>query len=279
MTENSGTPALRPGERGPEDPEQQAIDARNRKLARAGVARAERLLVASYRLSSDQEAFDLLRRASQRFNVKLHTLADTAVHLPAPEPGASSWVPSRPRPAAPPLPALPALRGDERRPADEGAVLKAALHRTLRITGAEMGNVQLVQNGMLRMEHHTGLNGRFTDYFTFIDTSTTSCAQAAEQTRQVTVKDVAASDTFDEVSRRTILQTGSHACHSVPLLSPRGAVIGMVSSHHDRPLLHLTAAQSAALDQLGRQVGRWLVWHRNTTVVSALNHLHTTATR
>ncbi|MER6080492.1 GAF domain-containing protein [Streptomyces sp. NPDC001833] len=276
MTENSGTPALRPGERESQDAEQQAIDARNRKLARAGVARAERLLVSSYRLSSEQEAFDLLRRASQRFNVRLHTLVETAVHLPAPLPGASSWVPSRPRPAAPPL---PALRGDERRLADDSAVLKTALDRTLHITGAEMGNVQLVQNGMLRMEHHTGLNGRFTDYFTFVDTSTTSCAQAAEENRQVTVEDVAASDTFDETSRHAILQTGSRACHSAPLLSPRGTVIGMVSSHHDQPLHHLTPAQSAALDQLGRQVGRWLVWHRSTTVISALNHLHTTATR
>ncbi|MFF4119578.1 GAF and ANTAR domain-containing protein [Streptomyces sp. NPDC001714] len=276
MTENSGTPAHRPGEHGSQDAEQQVIDARNRKLARAGVARAERLLVSSYRLSSEQEAFDLLRRASQRFNVKLHTLAETAVHLPAPQPDASSWVPGRPRPAAPPL---PALGTGERRLTDDSAVLKRALDHTLHITGAEMGNVQLVQNGMLRMEHHTGLNGRFTDYFAFVDTSTTSCAQAAEQSRQVTVEDVAASDTFDEASRQTILQTGSRACHSAPLLSPRGTVIGMISSHHDRPLHHLTAAQSAALDQLGRQVGRWLVWHRNTTVISALNHLHTTVTR
>ncbi|MEW1773183.1 ANTAR domain-containing protein [Streptomyces sp. NPDC086777] len=276
MTENSAAPGLRPGERGPEDAEQQAIDARNRRLARAGVARAERLLVSSYRLSSEQEAFDLLRDASQRFNVRLHTLAETAVHLPAPRPGTSSWVPDRPRPAAPPL---PVLRAGERRLADDSGVLKTALQRTLHITGAEMGNVQLVQNGMLRMEHHTGLNLRFTDYFTFVGPSTTSCAQAAEQSRQVTVGEVATSDAFDEVSRRTILQTGSRACHSAPLLSPRGTVIGMISSHHDRPLRHLGAAQSAALDQLGRQVGRWLVWHRNTTVISALNHLHATATR
>ncbi|MFF4314930.1 GAF domain-containing protein [Streptomyces sp. NPDC001507] len=276
MGENSGAPGPRPGEGGSQDAEQQAIDERNRKLARAGVARAERLLVSSYRLSSEQEAFDLLRSASQRFNVKLHTLAETAVHLPAPRPGDSSWVPDRPRPAAPPL---PVLRADGRRLTDDSAVLKTAMQRTLHITGAEMGNVQLVQNGMLRMEHHTGLNGLFTDYFTFVAASTTSCAQAAEQSRQVTVEDVAASDAFDEDSRRAILQTGSRACHSAPLLSPRGTVIGMISSHHDRPLDPLTADRSAALDQLGRQVGRWLVWHRNTAVISALNHLHTTATR
>lgn len=188
-------------------------------------------------------------------------------------------MPERPRPAAPPP--LPALQQPDKLPdAGQSAVLKAALHRTLSITGAEMGNVQLVANGMLRMEAHTGLNRRFTDdYFTFVDTSTTSCAQAAQEQRQVTVKEVAASDTFDETSRETILQTGSLACHSVPLLSPRGAVIGMISTHHAHPLRHLTPAQLAALDQIGRQTGRWLRWYRNTTVLAALDHLHTTATR
>ncbi|MFH8337049.1 GAF and ANTAR domain-containing protein [Streptomyces sp. AM6-12] len=255
-----------------EDPS--ALDERNRQLAHAGIARAEDLLVSRYRLSSRQEAFDLLRRTSQRFNIKLHILADVAVHAAAPSPNARSWLPGRPLGDAP---ALPALQGGVKQPAGHGAVLTAALHRALHITGAEMGNVQLVENGMLRMEKHTGLNRRFTDYFTFVEGSTTSCAQAAAEGRQVTVQDVAACATFDEGSRQTILQAGSRACHSVPLVSPSGAVLGMISSHHERPLGGLTGTQLNTLHDLGGQVARWLIWHRGT-VARALNHLHAMAT-
>ncbi|WP_236576552.1 GAF domain-containing protein [Streptomyces sp. HF10] len=177
--------------------------------------------------------------------------------------------------AAPALPDLPALRG-EGKPVGQGAVLTAALHRAPHITGAEMGSVQLVENGMLRLEKHTGLNKRFTDHFTFVEHSTT-CAQAAAEARQVTVEDVAACDTFDEGSRRAILRAGSLACHSVPLISPKGAVVGMISSHHDKALGDLTGAQSNSLHELGGQVARRLVRHRGT-VAGALNRLHALAT-
>ncbi|MFJ3757905.1 ANTAR domain-containing protein [Streptomyces sp. NPDC090080] len=253
---------------------QQGTDERNRRLARAGVARAEHLLRRYYRLSSPQESFELLRDASQRFNLKLHTLADAAVRLPVPEATAPRWVARRPRGGPPPV---PALELDGAPPTDCGAVLDAALHGTLRITDTGMGNVQLVENRLLRMVRHTGLNQRFTDYFAFVDSGTTSCAQAAEEVRQVTVKDVGSSDVFDEPTRHTILQAGSRACHSVPLVSPGGAVIGMVSAHHERPLHELAPQRLAALERLGGEVGRWLVWHHNTVVVDALNHLHVRA--
>ncbi|MGW5651477.1 GAF and ANTAR domain-containing protein [Streptomyces humi] len=268
MTEYPHAPA-------PQEPADRAVDERNRRLARAGVARAEKLLVKRYPIPSQQDAFDLLRRTSQKFNVKLHTLADVAVRLPAPQAGAPSWVPGRPQGAAP---SLSALRTGPERLTGHGAVLKAALRHTLHVAGAGMGNVQLVENGMLRIEQHTGLNRRFTDYFAFVDDSTTACGQAAGERRQITVKDVAVSDIFDESSREAILQAGSRACHSVPLVSPGGQVMGMISTHHEETLRDFSVAQLAALRQVGAQVGRWLLWHRNTAVLSALNDLHTNAT-
>lgn len=252
-----------------------AVGERNRRLAHAGVARAEKLLMSRYGISSQQEAFDLLRRTSQRFNIKLHVLAEVAARLPAPDAQAPHWAPSRRRGPEPPM---PALRAGGAGRAGYGAVLKAALDRTLHLTGAEMGNVQVVESGTLRMERHTGLDRHFTDYFAFVGTSTTSCAQAAEEVRQVTVKDVAASDIFDEGSRRTILEAGSQACHSVPLLGPNGEVRGMISSHHERPLHDLSPDRLGALHELGRQVGLWLSWHRRTVVPVALDHLHRTVT-
>lgn len=278
MAEYPSTSAASSGaeRRDSQDSAQGSVDERNRRLARAGVARAEEVLVTRYLIPSRQEAFDLLRRTSQKYNVRLHTLADVAVRLPTPEAEAPRWVPTRPQGAAP---EIPALRADPSQLTSPGAVLKAALSHTLRVTDAPMGNVQLAECGMLRLEQHTGLNRHFTDYFAFVDDSTTACAQAAEERRQVTVKDVASSDIFDETSRRTILQAGSRACHSVPLVSPKGGVLGMISTHHEQPVGGFSPAQLTALHHLGGQVGRWLLWHRNTTVFTALNDLHSSATR
>ncbi|MEU1167191.1 GAF and ANTAR domain-containing protein [Streptomyces sp. NPDC005921] len=278
MTEYPSTSDTSSGaeRRDAQDSAPSSVDERNRRLARAGVARAEEVLVTRYRIPSRQEAFELLRRTSQKYNVRLHTLADVAVRLPAPEAGAPRWVPNRPQGAAP---AIPALRTDPSQLTSPSAVLKAALRHTLRVTDAPMGNVQLAECGMLRLEQHIGLNRHFTDYFAFVDDSTTACAQAAEERRQVTVKDVASSDIFDEASRQTILRAGSRACHSVPLVSPKGRVMGMISTHHERPVGGFSPARLTALHHLGGQVGRWILWHRNTTVFTALNDLHGSATR
>ncbi|MEW1569205.1 GAF domain-containing protein [Streptomyces sp. NPDC093509] len=157
-------------------------------------------------------------------------------------------------------------------------MLSAALNRVLEITQTGMGNVQLAESGRLRMVRHSGLAREFTSYFAFVDQQTTSCAQAAEQRRQVTVRDVATEDVFDEGSRQVILRAGSRGCHSVPLVNRAGVAIGMVSSHHERPLPGFTPAQLRALETNGVMVGRWLSRHRRTVVLDALAHLHTAAT-
>ncbi|MFE9662506.1 ANTAR domain-containing protein [Streptomyces sp. NPDC005955] len=254
--------------------EEQRAELRNRTLARGAVAAAEDVLLERYRLASPQEAFALLRAASQRHNVKLHTLADAVVRVPGPAPGAQVWFPGRARNVPPPLPWRIDGDGQVKLP----AVLRGALHRVLEITGTDMGNVQLAEGGVLRMAAHTGLDRQFTDYFAFVEGPTTSCAHAARERRQVTVREVGTEELFDEDSRRVILRAGSRACHSVPLVSPLGALVGMVSSHHSRPLAGPSPGQLGALQETGTAVGRWLSWYRRTTVLDALEHLHAGAT-
>lgn len=256
-------------------PREHDVALRNRQLAHACVARAQDVLIGRYRLGSTGVAFDLLRRTSQEMNIKLHTLADAVIRVPGPDADAELWFPGRARYSPPPLPGLAQEVGDH---TGHGAVLKSTLRRVLHVTQAGMGNVQVAELGMLRLERHTGLSREFTDFFAFVQDSTTACAQAAQEGRQVTVKDVAVAEIFDEDSRRTILRAGSRSCHSVPLTAPGGAVLGMVSSHHERPLLGFTRTQLDELDAVGEQVGRWLAWHRNTRVLDALEHLHEAAT-
>ncbi|MFE2050992.1 GAF domain-containing protein [Streptomyces sp. NPDC059459] len=158
-------------------------------------------------------------------------LADAVVRVAGPDAAAGQWFPSRARFAAPALPDLP-LQGAASE--SHSQVLRGALRRVLHITETDMGNVQLAEHGMLRLEKHTGLNRHLTDFFAFVQDSTTSCAQAAEQRQQITVKDVESADIFDDDSRHAILQAGSRAAHSLPLTN-RGHLLGMISSHHEQP--------------------------------------------
>ncbi|MFJ3224367.1 GAF and ANTAR domain-containing protein [Streptomyces sp. NPDC086783] len=258
-----GTPAVGTG----------ALEVRNRHLARAAVEPAQQILLRRYRLASPTAAFELLKQTSQRFNIRLHTLADAVVRVAGPDTDAGPWFPRRARFVAPALSDL-ALPGAGAQ--SHSLVLRTALRRVLHITETDMGNVQLAEHGMLRLEKHTGLNRYFTDFFAFIQDSTTSCAQAAEQRQQVTVKDVESADIFDDDSRHAILQAGSRAAHSLPLTS-RGHVLGMISSHHEQPLAGLSQTQLTALENTGATVGRWLHWHRYTIVLDALEDLHSSA--
>jgi hypothetical protein len=56
-----------------------------------------------YALPASEQAFSLLREASQRFNIKLHTLADAVVRPPGPDPDAAVWFRGRARSGPPPL--------------------------------------------------------------------------------------------------------------------------------------------------------------------------------
>ncbi|MCX5280903.1 ANTAR domain-containing protein [Streptomyces sp. NBC_00198] len=49
---------------------------------------AQQVLVDRYGLATPADGFDLLREASQRFNIKLHTLADLVVRIAGPDAGA-----------------------------------------------------------------------------------------------------------------------------------------------------------------------------------------------
>ncbi|MEU6826088.1 ANTAR domain-containing protein [Streptomyces atriruber] len=241
-----------------------------RARARPRIALAEGILVERYRLAHAQEAFRLLRRASQRANIKLHQLAAAVVRTPGPAPGAGVWLTGRVRL---PEPGLAALGAGPLDAANQGAVLGAALRRVLTVTGTDMGNVQLLEDDVLRMAKHAGLPRHFTDYFAFVE-GNTSCSRAAEAGSQVTVKEVASSAGFDDETRRVILTSGSRACHSIPLLDDRAAVRGVISSHHARPLTGFTQAQLRALQDTGRTLGEWIRWHQDTVLLDALEDLH-----
>ncbi|WP_079144267.1 GAF and ANTAR domain-containing protein [Streptomyces agglomeratus] len=248
----------------------QNSDLQGRLRTHPAIALAQGILIERYGLPEPDQAFALMRHVSQRANIKLHQLADALNHIPGPDTDARLWFPRRVPATPPPLHDVDMeLDGG----ANQGAVLGAALRRVLTIAGTDMGNVQLADRSGLRMEKHTGLTREFTDFFAFVDGPTTSCSQAAADQEQVTVRDVATAEMFDEDSRRTILEAGSRACHSVPIIDGQ-SVRGMVSSHHARPLAGFSRPQLQALEATGQAVGRWLTWHHDTVIHDALEELH-----
>ncbi|GAA2257897.1 ANTAR domain-containing protein [Streptomyces indiaensis] len=248
-------------------------DLRARARVRPLISQAQGILQERYALPDAESAFALMQRASQRYNVKLRTLAGMLVTAPRPEAGDALWFPGRVRG---PEPELTFTRAHRSGSGSRGAVLKAVLGSALTVVGTDMGNVQLTDRarGGLNIEEHTGLTAGFVDFFAHVGDDGTSCAQAARDVSQVTVREVESDPVFTEPARRAILAAGSRACHSVPLTTASGLCVGMVSAHLDRPLNGLTTAQTKALDTVGTEAGRWLAWHDRTVVLDALEHLH-----
>ncbi|MER6184979.1 ANTAR domain-containing protein [Streptomyces sp. NPDC001652] len=248
-------------------------DLRARSRAHVLIAEAQGMLRERYALSDADRAFTLMRLASQRYNVKMRTLAEILLSAPRPDAREALWFPRRARLAQPPL-NFPAAR--EVGPDNRGAVLKAVLSQTLAVVGTDMGNVQLVDRvrGGLRIEEHTGHTADFVDFFGHVGEDGTSCAQAARDVAQVTVHDVETDPVFSTSAREAILEAGSLACHSVPLTTSSGICVGMVSAHLDHTIGDLAAAQLKVLEVVGAQAGRWIAWHERTVVLDALEYLH-----
>ncbi|MFF7376508.1 ANTAR domain-containing protein [Streptomyces massasporeus] len=249
-------------------------DLRARARVRPLISQAQGIVQERYALPDAESAFALMQQASQRYNVKLRTLAGVLVTAPRPEGTETLWFPGRVRG---PEPDLTFTRAHLSGSGSRRAVLKAVLSSTLAVVGTDMGNVQLSDRvrGGLSIEQHTGLTADFVEFFAHVGDDGTACARAARDLAQVTVRDVESDPVFTEPARRAILAAGSRACHSVPLTTESGLCVGMVSAHVDRPLDALTTTQTKTLDTVGNQAGRWLAWHDRTVVLDALEHLHT----
>ncbi|MFD5452909.1 MULTISPECIES: ANTAR domain-containing protein [unclassified Streptomyces] len=251
----------------------QIRDLRARARVHPLISQTQGMLRERYALPDAETAFALMQRASQRYNIKVRTLAEALVTTPGPDRPDEVWFPRRVRLPQPPLSFTDAHHQGA---GNRGGVLGAVLSQTLAVVGTDMGNVQLADRarGGLSIEKHTGLTADFVDFFGHVGPEGTSCARAARDVTQVTVRDVESDPVFTEPARQAILAAGSRSCHSVPLTTGSGGCVGMVSAHLGHTLRELTAAQRGALDVLGREAGRWVAWHDRTVVLDALEHLH-----
>ena len=117
-----------------------------------------------------------------------------------------------------------------------GSLLPALLDGALWLTGAEFGNVQLLDpaTGSLRNVTQSGFDPEFLEYFAVVEDGHSACGRAAQAGAQVVIGDVTADAGFAP-HREIAAAAGFRAVLSTPLADHAGRLIGMVSTHFRRP--------------------------------------------
>jgi PAS domain S-box-containing protein len=140
---------------------------------------------------------------------------------------------------------------------DFGQLLEEIVDAGIEITGADMGNIQLLQDAVLRIVSQRGFDAPFLDFFNAAHNGGAASGAAMDRGERVVIEDVAESPVFaDSPARQVMLAAGVRAVQSTPLRSRAGLVLGMFSTHYRNPrrpaerelrLLDLLARQAADL--------------------------------
>jgi hypothetical protein len=139
------------------------------------------------------------------------------------------------------------------------ALLQEGLEAAIELTGADMGNVQLLDaaGGELRIEAQRGFQQPFLEFFARVRVDHGSaCGAALRQGRRVVVPDVASSALFGVDAQRAMLEAHALAAVCTPLIES-GRPFGMLSTHYRRPRAPSVLDQQL-LDLVSERTARWL---------------------
>ena len=123
-------------------------------------------------------------------------------------------------------------------PSYAGRMLEEAVRVTVQITGADMGNIQRLQDdGAVTIAAQHGFEPPFLEFFARVESDANSACAAAMASRQrVLVEDVATSRIFAApASSQVMAAAGVRACQSTPLFDPSGRFLGLLSTHFRVP--------------------------------------------
>lgn len=134
-------------------------------------------------------------------------------------------------------------------------ILKKILDAAIAITGADFGNIQLLDpvTGDLNIVAHRGFPTWWIEFWNGVTKGKGACGTALKEGRRVIVEDVERSPIFRgkpalDIQRRA----GVRAVQSTPLVSRSGKILGMFSTHYKTP--HTPDARILSLlDILARQ--------------------------
>lgn len=136
---------------------------------------------------------------------------------------------------------------------DFPVLMDEIVETALQVTGADMGNIQLLEGSVLKIIAHRGFKSDFLNFFKQVDGLDTACGTAMKGGERVIVEDVASSPIFaGTAALSAMLQAEARAVQSTPLVTRSGEMIGMLSTHYRHP--HRPSNRDLRLlDILGRQ--------------------------
>jgi PAS domain S-box-containing protein len=135
------------------------------------------------------------------------------------------------------------------------SLLPEVVDAAISITGADMGNLQLVDpvTGALQIEAQRGFERPFLDFFNRVPEGQAACGTALQRAECVVVEDVEKSPLFvGTPALAVMLAAGAHAAQSTPLITRSGRVLGMLSTHYRAPCCP-TTRDLRLLELLARQ--------------------------
>lgn len=121
------------------------------------------------------------------------------------------------------------------RPQFTATLLTGILDAVVEGTGADMGNIQLLDLKANQLFIHVqhGFDESFLKFFNSVHPGQAACGTALEQGQRVVVPDVANSAIFsDSHSLEILLDAGVRAVQSTPVIGKSGRTRGMLSTHY-----------------------------------------------
>jgi PAS domain S-box-containing protein len=127
----------------------------------------------------------------------------------------------------------------------------------IEITGAQMGNIQLLEDGGFRIVAQRGFQAAFLDFFDNVKGTLAACGAALESRERAIIEDIERSPVFEGQRMLDIMrQAEVRAVQSTPLMTRSREIVGVLSTHWQRPwrpserdlrLIDILARQTADL--------------------------------
>lgn len=116
------------------------------------------------------------------------------------------------------------------------SLLWAVLDAAIALTGAQMGNVQLLDRGKLKIVAQRGFRAPFLKFFADVEHGQAACGEAMQRRAQVVVEDVTSHPIFMGTrALEEVLAAGVRAVQSTPIVDSKEALLGMLSTHFRQP--------------------------------------------
>ncbi|MBD0305794.1 MAG: PAS domain S-box protein [Nitrospiraceae bacterium] len=113
--------------------------------------------------------------------------------------------------------------------------LEEMLAATIDLLGADMGNIQLLEGGILRIAVQRGFKQDFLDFFGEVSTEDdAACGRTLRTGKRTVIEDIETDPPYAPM-RPVARAAGYRAVQSTPLMSRAGKPLGMVSTHFRSP--------------------------------------------